>query len=77
MAERAAPVLAATETVVVPEPVPLDGLTVAQEELLVAVQPHAAPLAETVTVLVVPSAVADNSVDETPYVQGSADWLTV
>jgi hypothetical protein len=77
VAVRAAPVFAATVTVTVPEPAPLAGLAVAQEESLVAVQPQAVLLADTVTLLVVPSAVADSSVDEIPYVHESADWLTV
>ncbi len=77
VAVRATPVLAATVTVTPPEPVPLAGLTVAQAESLVAVQPQVVLLAETVTVLVVPPAAADSAVCEIPYVQDTEDWLTV
>jgi hypothetical protein len=60
VAVRAAPVFAATVTVTEPEPVPLAGLTVAQVELLAAVQPQVERLAVTVTLLVAPVAAADN-----------------
>jgi hypothetical protein len=59
---RAAPVLAATVTVTEPELVPLAGLTVAHADVLRADQPHAAPLVDTVTVLVPPVAVGDHDV---------------
>ena len=59
VAVRDDPVLAAVVTVTVAEPVPPAGLTVAQVELLTAVQPQAALLAVTVTVLAPPLATAD------------------
>jgi hypothetical protein len=66
VAVRAAPVFAATVTVTVPEPVPLVGLTDAHVDVLSAVQPHEAPLAETVTVLVPPVAVTVHDVADNP-----------
>ena len=62
VAVRAAPVLAATVTVTVPDPVPLVGLTVTHAELLEAVQPQEVLLVDTVTVLVPPVAVGDHDV---------------
>lgn len=60
--------LAATEIVTEPVPVPLAGLTVTQFTPLAAVQPHEPRFAVTVTVLVAPlagaeSALADNAVE--------------
>jgi hypothetical protein len=63
---RAAPVLAATVTVTVPEPVPLVGLTVAHVELLAALHPQPVPFEDTVTLLVAPVADTDNDVAESP-----------
>ena len=66
VAVRAAPVLAATVTLTVPDPVPLVGVTVAQLALLEAVQPQVARFAVTVTLLVAPAAAAESVVADSP-----------
>jgi hypothetical protein len=65
-AVRAAPVFAATAMLMVPEPVPLVGPTVAQAALLVAVQPQELLVADTATLLIVPVAAADSALADRP-----------
>jgi hypothetical protein len=77
VAVRADPVFSATATVTAPDPVPLAGLAVTQVELLAAVQPQAALLADTATVLAPPAAAADRALADSPKVQDTAVWLTV
>ena len=77
VAVRAAPVLAATATVTVPDPVPLIGLTVAQAALLDAVQPQVERFAVTVTLPVAPVAAAESDVADSAKLHAAAVWFTV
>ncbi len=63
VAVRADPVLAAAVIVTVPDPLPLAGLTVAQVELLEAVQPQPEALAVTPTLLLPPPTAAPHDED--------------
>ena len=74
---RAAPVFAATDTVTVPDPVPLAGLTVAQAESLEAVQPQVERFAVTVTLPVAPVAAAESDVADSAKLHAAEAWLTV
>ncbi len=68
-ADRVVPVFAVAVTVTVPEPVPLAGLTDAQEEVPSAVQPQLGSLAVTVTVVEPPAVTAVHEVADNEYVQ--------
>ncbi len=77
LAVRAAPVFAAIETVTFAVPVPLAGLTAAQDERLLAVQPQVARLEFTVTVAVEATGSAAMELVASVYVQAAAAWVTV
>lgn len=77
VAVRSAPVLAATETVTVPAPLPLAGLTVTQLAPLDAVQPHVERFGVTDTRPVAPAAAAESEVAESVKLHPVEAWLTV
>jgi hypothetical protein len=77
VAVRTAPVFAAAVIDTVPDPVPLAGLTVSQEESLDAVHPQLVLAAVTATAPVPPVTPTPHDVADSAYVQLSAAWLTV